>query len=126
MLARQRKPTTPMGSPAVATPQRSASASDPSEPELFVGKVPVPKPARSLLSIGPRVAVILWAIYAAYHIRTYAIVEYGPVIHEFDPWFNFRATQYLAKNGWNAFSKWFDYMSWYPLRRPVGTTIYPG
>ena len=22
--------------------------------------------------------------------------------------------------------KWFDYMSWYPLGRPVGTTIYPG
>ena len=24
------------------------------------------------------------------------------------------------------FFKWFDYMSWYPLGRPVGTTIYPG
>ena len=39
---------------------------------------------------------------------------------------NFRATQYLADNGWAKFSKWFDYMSWYPLGRPVGTTIYPG
>jgi len=48
------------------------------------------------------------------------------VIHEFDPWFNFRATQYLSKHGWHAFFHWFDYKVWYPLGRPVGTTIYPG
>ena len=45
---------------------------------------------------------------------------------QFDPWFNFRATQYLADNGWKRFFQWYDYMSWYPLGRPVGTTIYPG
>ena len=56
----------------------------------------------------------------------YAIDEYGTIIHEFDPWFNFRATQYLADNGLERFFKWYDYMSWYPLGRPVGTTIYPG
>lgn len=63
---------------------------------------------------------------AAYQIRLYAIEEYGLIIHEFDPWFNFRATQYLADNGWEKFFTWFDYMSWYPLGRPVGSTIYPG
>ena len=26
--------------------------------------------------------------------------EYGLVIHEFDPWFNYRAAEYLAANGW--------------------------
>lgn len=26
----------------------------------------------------------------------------------------------------DKFFKWFDYQSWYPLGRPVGTTIYPG
>jgi dolichyl-diphosphooligosaccharide--protein glycosyltransferase len=55
-----------------------------------------------------------------------AIKEYGRVIHEFDPWFNYRATEYLEKEGWTKFFTWFDYMSWYPLGRPVGTTIYPG
>jgi dolichyl-diphosphooligosaccharide--protein glycosyltransferase len=55
-----------------------------------------------------------------------AIDEYGPIIHEFDPYFNYRATVYLYQNGWKAFATWFDYMSWYPLGRPVGTTIYPG
>jgi len=63
---------------------------------------------------------------AAYDIRMAAIDEYGPVIHEFDPYFNLRATDYLYWNGWKRFSQWFDYMSWYPLGRPVGTTIYPG
>eukprot|EP01063_Lacrimia_lanifica_P026406 TRINITY_DN3554_c0_g1_i10.p1 TRINITY_DN3554_c0_g1~~TRINITY_DN3554_c0_g1_i10.p1 ORF type:complete len:782 (+),score=347.19 TRINITY_DN3554_c0_g1_i10:50-2395(+) len=73
-----------------------------------------------------RLYFVQWALREAYHIRTYAIQEYGTVIHEFDPWFNFRATQYLADNGVERFYKWFDYMSWYPLGRPVGTTIYPG
>ena len=57
---------------------------------------------------------------------TYAIRTFGTVIHEFDPWFNYRATEYLDEHGWHAFFHWFDYESWYPLGRPVGTTIYPG
>ena len=32
--------------------------------------------------------------------------DYGYLIHEFDPWFNFRVAQYLAKNGWFKFAKW--------------------
>ena len=49
-----------------------------------------------------------------------------PPSPQFDPWFNYRATEYLHLNGWHAFAHWFDYQSWYPLGRPVGTTIYPG
>jgi dolichyl-diphosphooligosaccharide--protein glycosyltransferase len=77
-------------------------------------------------TLAMQIALIALALNMAYEIRLYAIKGYGLVIHEFDPWFNFRATQYLADNGWEKFSKWFDYMSWYPLGRPVGTTIYPG
>eukprot|EP00756_Hemistasia_phaeocysticola_P009359 Hpha_TRINITY_DN14869_c3_g1::TRINITY_DN14869_c3_g1_i1::g.169552::m.169552/K07151/STT3; dolichyl-diphosphooligosaccharide--protein glycosyltransferase len=73
-----------------------------------------------------RLMIYFFAAFKAYTLRLYAIRNYGKVIHEFDPWFNFRATQYLADNGWHAFFHWFDYMSWYPLGRPVGTTIYPG
>ncbi|KAL7538039.1 hypothetical protein ACHAXR_013098 [Thalassiosira sp. AJA248-18] len=62
----------------------------------------------------------------AYTIRLHAIENYGYIIHEFDPYFNFRAAQYLYDNGWKAFVNWFDYKVWYPLGRPVGTTIYPG
>lgn len=62
----------------------------------------------------------------AYNIRLYAINEYGRIIHEFDPYFNYRATEYLYEHGWHKFAHWFDYKVWYPLGRPVGTTIYPG
>ena len=63
----------------------------------------------------------------AKHVACVSISQtYGAVIHEFDPWFNYRATEYLAAHGSEKFFKWFDYMSWYPLGRPVGTTIYPG
>ena len=34
-----------------------------------------------------------YACREAYKIRLFAIKEYGRVIHEFDPWFNMRATQ---------------------------------
>jgi hypothetical protein len=32
-------------------------------------------------------------LHSAYKIRMGAIEEFGPVIHEFDPYFNFRATE---------------------------------
>jgi len=73
-----------------------------------------------------RAVLLVAALHAAIDIRLYAVREYGRIIHEFDPWFNYRATEYLAEHGWKKFSTWFDYMSWYPLGRPVGTTIYPG
>ncbi len=34
--------------------------------------------------------------------------------------------RYLQQHGWNKFINWYDDRSWYPLGRPVGTTIYPG
>ena len=42
------------------------------------------------------------ASWWAYDIRLYAIRVYGYVIHEFDPWFNYRATEYLDEHGWHA------------------------
>eukprot|EP00947_MAST-08B_sp_MAST-8B-sp1_P002611 g2611.t1 len=48
----------------------------------------------------------------AFEFRLHAINNYGSVIHEFDPWFNFRATKYLVDNGWDDFFTWFDHRSW--------------
>jgi dolichyl-diphosphooligosaccharide--protein glycosyltransferase len=45
------------------------------------------------------------------------------VIHEFDPYFNYRAAEYLWANGWNAFAHWYDDMVWYPLGRPVSISL---
>ena len=84
--------------------------------------------AGSIFSVGNLVRFVILVIvgWVAYDIRLHAIKEYGLVIHEFDPWFNYRATEYLDQHGLEKFFKWFDYMSWYPLGKPVGTTIYPG
>lgn len=73
-----------------------------------------------------QLAAMVAICYAAVDIRLHAVYNYGRVIHEFDPWFNYRATEYLSENGWAKFSTWYDYMSWYPIGRPVGATIYPG
>ena len=73
-----------------------------------------------------RAIILVWILWNAYSIRLHAVNVYGRVIHEFDPWFNFRATDYLVNNGAKAFWSWYDQESWYPLGRPVGTTIYAG
>jgi len=70
--------------------------------------------------------VLVYIVHLSYRIRLIALKEYGNVIHEFDPYFNYRAAEYLYANGWLKFRTWFDYKVWYPLGRPVGTTIYPG
>eukprot|EP00403_Amphidinium_massartii_P001313 CAMPEP_0178383268 /NCGR_PEP_ID=MMETSP0689_2-20121128/6915_1 /TAXON_ID=160604 /ORGANISM="Amphidinium massartii, Strain CS-259" /LENGTH=870 /DNA_ID=CAMNT_0020003485 /DNA_START=56 /DNA_END=2668 /DNA_ORIENTATION=+ len=69
---------------------------------------------------------LMYFCLLAYRIRMRSVADYGYLIHEFDPWFNFRATEYLAAHGAERFFKWYDYMSWYPIGRPIGTTIYPG
>jgi len=76
--------------------------------------------------VAAQVYAFYYAASSAYTIRLHAVNEYGRIIHEFDPWFNFRATKYLHENGWTKFFRWYDHESWYPLGRPVGTTIYPG
>lgn len=48
------------------------------------------------------------------------------VIHEFDPYFNYRTTKYLTSEGFLEFLDWFDDRAWYPLGRIIGGTIYPG
>ena len=92
----------------------------------FLNRVAVPGVVLSLIQLILQVFVLRWALYKAFEIRFTPLKRYGMYIHELDPWFNYRATQYLSKNGVHKFFHWYDYKSWYPLGRPVGTTIYPG
>jgi len=80
----------------------------------------------SMCTFGIFIYAAYYAFDMAYRIRLGAIESFGTVIHEFDPYFNYRATEYLYYNGAKKFFTWFDYKVWYPLGRPVGTTIYPG
>lgn len=54
------------------------------------------------------------------------MLRFESVIHEFDPYFNFRTTKYLTAQGFYDFHNWFDDRAWYPLGRIIGGTIYPG
>lgn len=62
----------------------------------------------------------------AFLIRIFSVIRYESVIHEFDPWFNYRVTQFLTSEGAYAFWNWYDPESWYPLGRIIGGTTYPG
>uniref|UniRef100_A0A452QP29 Dolichyl-diphosphooligosaccharide--protein glycosyltransferase subunit STT3A n=1 Tax=Ursus americanus TaxID=9643 RepID=A0A452QP29_URSAM len=53
-------------------------------------------------------------------------MRFESVIHEFDPYFNYRTTRFLAEEGFYKFHNWFDDRAWYPLGRIIGGTIYPG
>lgn len=61
----------------------------------------------------------------AFSLRLFSVVKYESVIHEFDPYFNFRVTIYLTKEGFYNLWNWFDDRTWYPLGRVVGGTVYP-
>ena len=54
------------------------------------------------------------------------MLRFESVIHEFDPYFNYRTTRFLAEEGFYKFHNWFDDRAWYPLGRIIGGTIYPG
>jgi len=73
-----------------------------------------------------RYAALTAAAVLAFAIRLFSVVRYEPVIHEFDPYFNYRATRVLVDKGLYEFWNWFDDTSWYPLGRDVGGTVYAG
>jgi len=45
--------------------------------------------------------------------------DYGFELNEFDPFFNYRATQFIVDNGVIEYFNWHDDMSWYPEGRDV-------
>ncbi|GAB4823675.1 hypothetical protein N2152v2_010721 [Parachlorella kessleri] len=50
-------------------------------------------------------------------VRLFSIIKYESVIHEFDPFFNARVTQFLTKEGFYNTWNFFDSFTWYPLGR---------
>ena len=47
---------------------------------------------------------------------------YGFELFEFDPFFNYRATEYILENGTDAYFNWIDEKSWHPFGRNVSET----
>ncbi|EXJ78289.1 dolichyl-diphosphooligosaccharide-protein glycosyltransferase [Capronia epimyces CBS 606.96] len=73
-----------------------------------------------------RIIILCTIAAAAVSARLFSVIRFESIIHEFDPWFNFRATKYLVKNGFYSFWDWFDDRTWHPLGRVTGGTLYPG
>ncbi|OMJ86981.1 hypothetical protein SteCoe_11377 [Stentor coeruleus] len=73
-----------------------------------------------------RIIILAMICILSVLIRVFSVIRFESIIHEFDPWFNFRTTKYLTERGVYAFWDWFDAESWFPLGRAVGGTIYPG
>ncbi len=48
--------------------------------------------------------------------------DYGFELNEFDPFFNYRATEFIVDNGVDAYFEWHDDRSWYPYGRNVSET----
>jgi len=72
---------------------------------------------RSLLIIG----VLILSFSLTFMIRVQPL-EYGFELAEFDPFFNYRATQFMVENGLPAYLEWHDDLSWHPYGRDVSST----
>jgi len=53
-------------------------------------------------------------------------IRWGFYLSEFDPYQQYRMTEYVVKNGFTSWFSWYDHMTWYPWGRDVPTTNYPG
>jgi len=73
-----------------------------------------------------KIAVLTIAAILSFSTRLFSVLRFESVIHEFDPYFNYRTTRYLTEEGFYQFHNWFDDRAWYPLGRIIGGTIYPG
>lgn len=73
-----------------------------------------------------RITILLLICSVSTFVRIFSVIRYESIIHEFDPWFNYRATKFLVNHDFKEFWNFFDSESWYPLGRNVGATVYPG
>ena len=72
---------------------------------------------RSLLIIG----ILILAFSLTFVLRLQPL-EYGFELNEFDPFFNYRATEFVIENGLPAYLEWHDDLSWHPYGRDVSST----
>ena len=72
---------------------------------------------RHLLVIG----ILVLSFSLSFVLRTQP-AEWGYELNEFDPFFNYRATQFMVENGLPAYLEWYDDLSWHPYGRDVSAT----
>ena len=67
------------------------------------------------------IAVLVLSFSLSFMVRTIP-AQYGFELHEFDPFFNYRATEFVVENGLPAYLEWNDDLSWHPYGRDVSAT----
>ena len=67
------------------------------------------------------IGILSLAFSTSFLIRSQP-AEFGWELNEFDPFFNYRATQYIVDNGINSYFEWNDELSWHPYGRNVSQT----
>ena len=72
---------------------------------------------RYLLIIG----ILALSFSLSFMIRIQPL-ESGFELNEFDPFFNYRATQFMVESGLPAYLEWHDDLSWHPYGRDVSAT----
>ena len=65
--------------------------------------------------------ILALSVSTSFLLRSQA-AEFGFELNEFDPFFNFRATEYIVENGIDEYFEWNDDLSWYPIGRDVSST----
>ncbi|RNA30477.1 dolichyl-diphosphooligosaccharide-- glycosyltransferase subunit STT3B [Brachionus plicatilis] len=113
--------------PSATKPSTSAAAQKPAkqEPESIVhskNDAHDPTGVKTILIVA--CLGCIWLI--GFASRLFSVIRYESIIHEFDPWFNYRATYHMVTTSFYEFLNWFDERAWYPLGRIVGGTVYPG
>ncbi|MEM2137424.1 MAG: STT3 domain-containing protein [Candidatus Methanomethylicia archaeon] len=80
---------------------------------------------RHIKTIIKTVTLTLILILAVW-IRILPYIKYGPYLSGYDPYFQYRVTQYIVDNGLTSWFTWYDNMSWYPRGRDIPSTSYLG
>ena len=67
------------------------------------------------------IGVLVLSFSISFLIRSQG-AEFGSELNEFDPFFNFRATEFIVENGYSEYFDWHDSLSWYPEGRNISAT----
>uniref|UniRef100_A0A667Y2D7 Dolichyl-diphosphooligosaccharide--protein glycosyltransferase subunit STT3A n=1 Tax=Myripristis murdjan TaxID=586833 RepID=A0A667Y2D7_9TELE len=55
-----------------------------------------------------KLLILSMAAVLSFSTRLFSVLRFESVIHEFDPYFNYRTTRFLAEEGFYKFHNWFD------------------
>lgn len=71
------------------------------------------------------ITILSIAFVSAFTVRLYPI-KYGYYLNEYDPYYNYRATEFIIDHGFGSYLNWHDTMSWYPEGRDIAKTSQSG